>query len=390
MDTVVVAGAGLAGLRSVEALRRRGFAGRITLLGAEPHPPYDRPPLSKAVLAGKQDDTTLDADWDALGVEFHAGRRVTGARDGFVETDRGDVAFDGLVIATGARPVRLPGGPYRVLRTIEDALALRSTFRPGIRLAVVGAGWIGAEAATAAAAAGCAVTVVEAGPAPLGQAVPPEVGARTAGWYAQAGIDLLLDARVHTIGGDGLSLADGREVAADEVLVAVGVRPDLSWAEGLRLPAGEDGGVAVDEHLAARPGIVAVGDCASWWSRRFGRRLRVEHWDTALNSPDVAAATLLGVEESYDPVPYFWSEQHGRMLQYAGHHPAADELLWRGDPEGPAWSACWLRDGVLVALLAVDRPRDLLQGRRLIAAGAAVDRARLSDPGVAVRDCVLR
>lgn len=391
MDRVVVVGAGLGGLRSVEALRARGYAGRVTLVGAERHRPYDRPPLSKAVLAGKADDSTIEVNWDALDVELLLGRHATGLRDGTVETDAGALDFDRLVIATGAGPIRLPGGPYRVLRTIDDALALRATFRPGTRLAIVGAGWIGAEAATAAAAAGCSVTVVEAASAPLAGAVGPEVGRQTVRWYEEAGIDLRLGVGVEAIEPGGLTLSDCRGLPADEVLVAVGVRPEVEWLAGSGLAL--DNGVVVDERLSARPGVVAVGDCASWWSPRFGSRLRVEHWDTALQSPEAAAGTLLDTDGSadgggaaYDPVPYFWSEQHGRMLQYAGHHPVADELVWRGDPAAGGWAACWLRDGALVAVLTVDRPRDLLQGRRLIGAGAAVDRDRLADPSVAVRE----
>ncbi|MQA86898.1 MAG: NAD(P)/FAD-dependent oxidoreductase [Streptosporangiales bacterium] len=384
MERIVVAGAGLGGLRSVEALRRRGYTGRVTVIGAERHLPYDRPPLSKAVLSGKVDDTTLEADWDEPDVELLLGRRVIGLRDGVVETDAGSLDLDGLVIATGASPVRLTGGPYRVLRTIDDALALRAVLRPGLRLAIVGAGWIGAEAATAAAAAGCAVTVVEAAPAPLATAVGPEVGARTVRWYRESGIDLRLNVGVEAIEPGGLTLSDGDPLPADEVLVAVGVRPEVGWLAGSGLAL--DDGVVVDEKLAARPGVVAVGDCAAWWSPRFGCRLRVEHWDTALNSPETAAATLLGADDAYDPVPYFWSEQHGRMLQYAGYHSVGEELIWRGDPDGDQWTACWLREGVLVGILTVDRPRDLLQGRRLIGAGGPVDRDRLADPSIPVRD----
>lgn len=387
MERVVVVGAGLGGLRSVEALRARGYTGRVTLVGAERHLPYDRPPLSKAVLRGETESTTIDADWTALDVDVRLGRRATGLRDGVVDTESGGLDFDGLVIATGATPVRLPGGPYRVLRTIDDAVALRRAFAPGLRLAIVGAGWIGAEVATAAAAAGCTVTVVEAARAPLAGAVGRDVGERTVRWYHEAGIDLCLGTSVDGIEPGGLTLSDGRGLPADEVLVAVGVRPEVGWLAASAVAL--DDGVTVDERLAAGPAVVAVGDCAAWWSPRFARRLRVEHWDTALHSPDTAAATLLGGDAAYDPVPYFWSEQHGRMLQYAGHHPAADELVWRGDPAGEGWSACWLRDGVLVGILTVDRPRDLLQGRRLIGTAAAVDRERLADPSVPVRAAVL-
>ena len=148
-----------------------------------------------------------------------------------------------------------------------------------------------------------------------------------------------------------------------------------------------ENGVAVDARLrTSRPGVYAAGDCAAFESRRFGRRMRVEHWDVALHQPEVIAANVLGGDESYDPVPYFWSEQFGRMVQYVGHHGGAESLLWRGDPAEPTWSACWLAAGRLVAILTVDRPRDMLQGRRLIASAAPVDISRLTDPAIPVRE----
>lgn len=381
---VVVAGAGLAGLRTAEELRARGFAGPITLVGAESRPPYDRPPLSKKVLTEPGLDPSLQADFGALGVDFRPGETATGLGEDLV-TDRGRYPFDHLVLATGAQPVPLPGdGRQRFLRSYDDALALRSLLRPGLRLAIVGAGWIGAELATAAAAHGSQVTVVEAGPAPLAAAIGAPVGAQTARWYAEAGVSLRVAVAVEAVRPGGLALAGGEQIAADEVVTAVGVRPATRWLEGsgVRL----ENGVAVDARLrSSRPGVYAVGDCAAFESRRFGRRLRFEHWDVALHAPEVVAANVLGGDEAYDPVPYFWSEQFGRTLQYAGYHGAADSMLWRGDPAEPTWAACWLRDGRLVAILTVNRHRDLLQGRRLIASAASVDASRLADPGIPVR-----
>ena len=185
-------------------------------------------------------------------------------------------------------------------------------------------------------------------------------------------------------------LADGRFLAFDEVVVAVGVRPEVGWLESSGLVL--DNGVAVDAELrSSRPGVFAVGDCAAFWSGRFGRRMRPEHWDTALRAPSVVAANLVGGHERYDPVPYFWSEQFGRMLQYVGDHKSASRVIWRGDTGGPTWSACWLagdpRGGErLVAVLAVGSPRDLQQGRRLIEAARAVDPELLADPAIALRD----
>jgi NADPH-dependent 2,4-dienoyl-CoA reductase/sulfur reductase-like enzyme len=385
---VVVAGAGLAGFRTVEELRARGFAGPITLVGAEPRPPYDRPPLSKKFLADPGLDPSLKADFAALEVDFRPAEAATGLGDELV-TSRSAYPFDHLVLATGALPVALPGdGRQRFLRTYDDALALRDLLKPGLRLAIVGAGWIGAELATAAAAHGSQVTVVEAGPAPLAAAIGTPVGAQVARWYAAAGVDLRVATSVEAVRPGGLDLVGGGQVEADEVVTAVGVRPAIGWLEnsGVRL----DNGVAVDAGLrTSRPGVFAAGDCAAFESRRFGRRMRVEHWDVALKQPEVIAANVLGGDEVYDPVPYFWSEQFGRMVQYVGHHGGADRLLWRGDPAEPTWSACWLAGDRLAAILTVDRPRDMLQGRRLIASAAPVEVSRLTDPAIPVRETAI-
>ena len=390
---VVIAGAGLAGLRAAEELRARDYSGGITMIGAERRPPYDRPPLTKKFMIGEIDDTSLRADLTALGVDLRLGETATGLRDGVLGTDRAEYAFDALVVATGATPVRLPGpGPQRVLRTFDHAAALRSALRPGVKLAVVGAGWIGAELATSAAKKGCEVTVLEAAPAPLAGALGAEAGSRTVPWYFAAGVDLRLGQRVESVEHGGIALPGGGWLAADEVVTAVGVRPEVGWLAGSGVLL--ENGVAVDEGLRASvPGVFAAGDCAAFWSRRFGGRIRVEHWDSAIHAPEVVAANILGGGELYDPVPYFWSEQFGRMVQYCGHHTGADRLVWRGDTEGRDWTACWLAgagpDGAgerLAAVLAVARPRDLLQGRRLIASGTPVDLARLTDPAVPLRD----
>ncbi|MEV0168400.1 NAD(P)/FAD-dependent oxidoreductase [Nonomuraea fuscirosea] len=387
VNHVVVVGAGLAGLRTVEALRGRGFDGRITLMGEERHRPYDRPPLSKAVLKGDADTSFVDTDLDALEVDFWPGVSAKSLRAGVVETTEGELGYDGLVIATGAEPIRLPGdGLQHVLRTLDDAHELRAVLVPGARVAIIGAGWIGAEVATAARRAGCEVTVIESAPAPLTTAVGAEIGARTVPWYD--GIDLRLGAMVDAVDEGGVRLVGGEFVEAHVVVTGIGVRPAVGWLADADIDL--HNGVVTDEHLrASLPGTVAVGDCAAWWSRRWGTRLRVEHWDTALNAPDVAAATLLGEEAVYDPVPYFWSEQFGHMIQYAGHHPAGERLVHRGEPEGK-WSAVWLTaDDTLAAVLAVDRPRDLVQGRRIIDAGHRLDAERLVDPQVPLRDCVV-
>ncbi len=395
-ERVVVAGAGLAGLRTAEELRARGYAGEVTLVGAERRPPYDRPPLSKRVMAGELADTTLRDDLDTLGIRLHLAETATGFEPaagepdgghhgGVLRTDRGEHRYDRLVLATGATPVALPGsGPQRFLRTLDDALTLRDLLEPGLRLAIVGAGWIGAELATAAAARGCQVTVLEAAAAPLVAAVGEQVGGLTAAWYHAAGVDLRLSQPVGSVEPGGLALAGGSWLDADVIVTAVGVRPETGWLDGTGVAL--DNGVAADEQLRTSvPGVFAVGDCMAFWSLRYGRRLRFEHWDVALRAPAVLAANLLGGTDAFNPVPYFWSEQFGRMMQYVGFHGAADRMVLRGDPAAGTWAACWLAGDRLAALLTVDSPRDLAQGRRLIEAGAEVDAARLTDPGVPVK-----
>jgi 3-phenylpropionate/trans-cinnamate dioxygenase ferredoxin reductase subunit len=386
---VVVVGAGLAGLRTIEELRARDYAGGVTLVGAETRPPYDRPPLSKKLMTGELDDTSLRADLAALDIDVRLGEVATRLRPGTLSTDRGELDFEALVLATGAAPIRLPGpGRQHVLRTLDDALAIRELLEPGTQLCVVGAGWIGAELATAARTRGCQVTVLEAANAPLAAAVGPEIGTITAGWYAQAGVDLRLGQPVGSIEAGGVALADGGWIAADVVVTAVGVRPAVAWLDGSGVEL--DNGVSVDARLRTSvAGVFAAGDCASFWSPRYRRRLRFEHWDVALHQPEVVAAGLLGGDEAYDPVPYFWSEQFGRMVQYVGWHGDAELAVWRGDPAGPKWAVCWLAGGRLVAALTVSTPRDMLQSRRLIEAGVQVDAGRLADPAIPVRDCAV-
>lgn len=385
---VVVVGAGMAGVQTAVVLREQGFAGPVTLIGAEPHQPYDRPPLSKAVLLGKAEGSAFDVDFEALGIELQLGREVLGVRprDHEVDTATGPVPYDVLVLATGAEPVRLPGAEgvpgVHLLRTLDDAERLRPVLARQHDIVVVGAGWIGAEFATAAREAGCAVTVVEAADRPLAGALPAEVAAPMAAWYADSGAVLRTGARVERVEDGTVVLDDGSRVRAGAVVVGIGARPATLWLRDSGIELGVYGEVVADDHLrTSAPDVYAVGDCASFPSGRYGERLLVHHWDNALQGPRAVAADIIGETPApYDPVPYFWSEQFGRFVQYVGHHAPADTTVWRGDPTGAAWSVCWLREGRLVALLAVGRPRDLAQGRRLIEAGTAMDPELLADP----------
>jgi 3-phenylpropionate/trans-cinnamate dioxygenase ferredoxin reductase subunit len=385
---VVIVGAGMAGVQSAVALREQGFTGTVTLIGAEPHQPYDRPPLSKAVLLGKAEGSAFDVDFEALDIELQLGREALRLRpsDHELDTATGPVPYDVLVVATGAEPIRLPGAEgvpgVHLLRTLDDAERLRPVLAQQHDIVVIGAGWIGAEFATAAREAGCAVTVVEAADRPLAGALPAEVAAPMAAWYADSGATLRTHARVERVEPGAVVLDDGSRVPAGAVVVGIGARPATAWLAGSGIELGAHREVLADDHLRTSvPDVYAVGDCASFPSGRYEGRLLVHHWDNALQGPRTVAANIIGESPAaYDPVPYFWSEQFGRFVQYVGHHAPADTTVWRGDPTGVAWTVCWLRSGRLVALLAVGRPRDLAQGRRLIESGALMDPELLSDP----------
>ncbi|MFF3546597.1 NAD(P)/FAD-dependent oxidoreductase [Streptomyces platensis] len=393
---VVIIGAGIAGVQTAVALREQGWRGAITLLGDEPHQPYDRPPLSKAVLLGKAEGSTFDIDFAGLDIELRLGHPVTALLPDahLVETADGPISYDYAVLATGADPIVLPGSEgmpgVHLLRTLDDAERLRPVLAAQHEIVVVGAGWIGAEFATAAREAGCAVTVVEAADRPLAGALPAEVAAHMTGWYTDAGAELRTGARVESVTAGAVTLADGVTLPADAVVIGIGARPATAWLAGSGVEVSpQDGSVLADNRLRTSvPDVYAVGDCASFPSARYGTRLLIHHWDNALQGPRTVAENIArGDAEGvvYDPVPYFWSEQFGRFVQYAGHHGNADELVWRGDPAGAAWSVIWLREGRLVALLAVGRPRDLAQGRKLIERGVVLDRERAANASVPLK-----
>ncbi|SEF62329.1 NADPH-dependent 2,4-dienoyl-CoA reductase, sulfur reductase [Actinacidiphila yanglinensis] len=386
----------MAGVQTAVELRQQGWRGRITLLGDEPHPPYDRPPLSKAVLLGAEGgtlaDVRFDVDFGALGVDLRLGVHAQALRAERHEliTDAGAVPYDALVLATGAYAVALPGtaglSAVHPLRTLDDAAALRPVLDRRDHVVVVGAGWIGAEFATAARQAGCEVTVVEAAERPLADVLPASVTAHMTGWYEEAGVTLRTGIPVAVVEAGGVVLADGSKLAAGAVVVGIGARPATGWLAGSGVTLDPEGAVRADDRLrTTAPDVYAVGDCASFPSARYNRRLLIHHWDNAVQGPRTAAANLLGGDTAYDPVPYFWSEQFGRFVQYAGFHRDDDEMVTRGDPAGDSWSVLWLRRGVLVALLAVGRPRDMAQARKLIGRGAEADPALAADPAVPLK-----
>ena len=381
MERIVVVGGGLAGFEAARALRTQGFAGEIVMLAAEDEPPYDRPPLSKDVLAWREvnlhfDVSTID------GLDVRLGTPATGIEPGAVLTESGRLDCDGIVIAVGADPIALDGA--RTLRTLADAHALRDSLDMGAEVAIIGAGWIGAEVAFAAAENGCSVTVYEMAETPLAAALPADLGRRTVQWYEQLGINLRLGERVDDVSALG----------ADVVLAGLGARPSTAFLDASDVERrAEDGAVVVDDRLqTSMAGVVAAGDCAAWWSGRYQRHMRVEHWDTALHAPSVAAATVRGAEsEPYDPVPYFWSDQFGHTIQYLGHRGDGDRRVDRSDTDD--WAVGWFRDGddgpELTALTVVDRPRDFSQARKLMTSRTPVDPDVFADPDAPVKSAAI-
>ncbi len=370
--SVVVVGAGLAGAQTVGALRRRGYAGRVTLLGAEGVGPYDRPPLSKELLS-RPSPAWLAED---LGVDVETLADEVRLADPAVRLERRSApeggtwevttrsgerrTADAVVLAVGSTPVRPDGWEHaRLLHTVRDAEALRGALRPGLRLVIVGAGWIGAELAGVAAGAGAHVTVLEAAPAPLRRQLGPAVGAHLAPWYAAAGAELVTGAAVAEVRPDGVRLADGRELPADLVLAAVGARPATDWLDGA-VPRDVRGSVPVDATGAVPglDGLWAVGDCATREHPLLGA-VPGGHWSAALHDPDATVAALLGDEpDGPGHAPYVFSQQLGHDLALFGVPAEGDDVLFRGDPSGgtgghEGWAAFYLAPGA-----ASDSPSD--------------------------------
>jgi NADPH-dependent 2,4-dienoyl-CoA reductase/sulfur reductase-like enzyme len=391
----VIVGAGQAGAHAAVAMREAGFAGRIVLLGEEPHPPYERPPLSKAALT---DDPQPEPGWffaqaryAELRIELRLGSSVTA-----IDTAAARIAlangetlpYDALLLATGgrARTLVVAGGERVLLvRTLDDARRLRPLLRQGSRVVCIGAGVIGLETAASAHKLGCRVTVLEAGPAAMGRSMTPGMATWVAKLHRDAGVALHFGAAVEEITSDAVRCAGGLGVPADLVVAGVGMvrNTELARAAGLAV----DNGIAVDEvGRTGIAGVYAAGEVAAFWVPRLHRRLRLEAWRHAQDHGIAVGRAMAGVAEPYDPVPWFWTDQHGATIQVAGQPTEAVTSIVRGETTAPSFAAFHLDEaGRVVAATGVNAAREVRAAMALIRSGALVDPALLADPRTKVQ-----
>lgn len=396
-ERIVVVGGGLAAAKAVEGLRERGYEGTLTLIGAEDHLPYERPPFSKGVLLGQEEPESAvvhGQDWYAEhDVELLTGTTATAIDlQGRTVTAGGRTfPYDALLIATGSRPRHLAmvdesGARTAYLRTMDDSLALRPLLREGVSVLVVGAGWIGLEVASAARQDGAEVTVVEPAEVPLAKALGPELGERFAALHRAHGVDLRLGTGVEAVehgeGGTDVTLSDGSHLSPDLVVVGVGVQPDVELAEQAGLHV--DDGILVDATLrTSDPHVWAAGDVANHDHPDIGR-IRVEHWDTALNHGTHVAGAMLGSDEPYTAQPYFFTDQYDWGMEYVGHvgPDGYDEVVTRGEP-ADGMTAFWVRGGKVLAGMQIN-DWDATDHIRALVGGPAPE--MLGDPSVALAD----
>jgi NADPH-dependent 2,4-dienoyl-CoA reductase/sulfur reductase-like enzyme len=384
-ERAVIVGASAAGLAAAEALRNKGYAGELTLIGEETHLPYDRPPLSKQVLSGAWEPARVQLRNEQAIAGLHADLRLGARAIGLdlpgqeILLDGGQrVGFDALVIATGARPRRLAGddlaGVHSV-RTLDDALSLRADLLGSPRVVVIGAGFLGAEAAAVAREMSLQVTLVDPLPVPMYRQFGDQVGGVVAAVHRDHGVAVrmgtgvarFLDADGRVV---GVELTDGAILDADVVVVAVGAVPATDWLAGSGVPLGN--GVECDATCEAAPGVYATGDVASWYNPHFGARMRVEHRLNATEQSMVVADNILGAATPYASIPYFWSDQYDVRIQAYGIFPeGADITLLEGDPADGRFVAAYGRDGTVVGVLGWNSPRQLRGYRKLVADHAA-------------------
>jgi 3-phenylpropionate/trans-cinnamate dioxygenase ferredoxin reductase component len=401
--TFVIAGAGLAGAKAAETLRDEGFDGPIVLIGDEDERPYERPPLSKDYLMGKAERDSIFVHQEGWYAEHDVGQRLGVAvtsidRDNHQVYAGGDtIGYEKLLLTTGSSPRRLevPGaglGGVHYLRRVGDSDQLKAALQPGLRVVVIGGGWIGLECAAASRAAGADVTLVEMAELPLLRVLGREVAEVFADLHRANGVDLRLGAQIDDLTGagdrvTGVRLADGTQLGADLVIVGVGVMPNTQLAEAAGLEVGD--GVRVDASLCSSdPAIYAAGDVADAYHPFYGRHLRVEHWANALNQPQTAAKAMLGQDVSYDLLPYFYTDQYDLGMEYSGYVAPGgyDQVVFRGDKEGREFIAFWLHQGRVLAGMNVNVWDVNDDVQELIHRSGTVDPARLADPNVPLAD----
>ncbi|MFJ8965977.1 NAD(P)/FAD-dependent oxidoreductase [Lentzea sp. NPDC102401] len=386
LHQVVVVGASAAGVTTAETLRREGYTGRLTLVGDEKALPYDRPPLSKQVLAGTwEPERTLlrpDSAYVDHDIELKLGSAASGldlAPRTVALSNGEEIAYDGLVIATGTTPRTLPFGHdlagVHVLRTIDDALALRGDLLRSSSVVVVGAGFLGTEAAASARLLGLDVTLVDPLPLPLVRQFGDQVASVIAELHEEHGVRLRTGTGVAALHGDiavsGVELTDGTVLRADVVLVAIGAAPATAWLDGSGVPV--DDGVVCDATCRAVDGVYAAGDVARWFNPHFGALMRVEHRMNATEQGMAAARNLLGAQTPFAPVPYFWTDQFDAKIQAYGVFPAGAEMVVaHGQLAERKFAAHYLAGGRVVGVLGWNMARQLRQDRQLISPATSV------------------
>jgi 3-phenylpropionate/trans-cinnamate dioxygenase ferredoxin reductase subunit len=399
-QTFVIVGGGLAGAKAAEALRTEGFDGRVVLLADEPERPYDRPPLSKDYLQGKSEKEKIyvhperwyvDNDVELL-LNCPASHIDVTAHQLTVQSGE-QFGYDKLLLATGSSPrhLKVPGSDLDgvlYLRRVADCEAIKAAFVTAMRVAIVGAGWIGLETAAAARAAGVEATVLETAELPLVRVLGPEVAEIFLNLHSGHGVTMLMGVEVAEITGvdhqvTGVRLADGRHIDADVVVVGVGIAPNTELGEAAGLTI--DNGIVVDEYLqSSDPDVFAAGDVANVWYPLLGRHLRLEHWSAALNQGPVAAVNMMGGAVAYDRVPYFYSDQYDLGMEYSGFVDSGnyDQMVFRGEVTEGKYIAFWLAKGRILAGMNVNVWDVTDAIADLVRSGKPIDVARLQDPKV--------
>lgn len=404
VNRILIVGAGQAAIQAIDTLRRKGFSGQLTLVGEEPWLPYQRPPLSKKYLSGAMEREKLlirpQSFYQDHRVQTHLGRRaleIDRQRRSVRLDDGTAVGYDALLLATGSAPRHIPApganlAGVHLLRNIADVERIRADLASARSLVIIGAGYIGLEVAGTAREMGLAVTLLEQTNRVLSRVTAPQISAFYESEHTRQGVRVICGAEVRALEGSQgrvrtVVCEDGSAHEADVVLVGIGVGPrdDLAQAAGLDCL----NGIVVDQHCrTSDPNIYAAGDCTSHPSIHYGRHVRLESVDNAFEQASSAALNILGMPTPHDKVPWFWSDQYDLKMIIVGLSQGYDEAITRGSPASRSFSVCYLREGELIAVDTVNAPKDQMAARKLVAARARPDRAKLAEPDIPLRDCL--